>query len=97
MALYEDFCGKQTLTISEASKFAKAWRDAKAQTRKAACARLGAEFKLPVEGTRTTFVFSVAGVKTINTPKYSRPKTLDEVMDYSRPVAGFSKGRPIYA
>ena len=95
MALYESFI-RETVSISEASKLAQAWRNAKPQTRRAAVKAVHDGFEIKVEGTRTTFCFFADGsVKTVNAPRISVRKFL--VVDETKAVVGCCKGRPIYA
>ena len=96
MAIYN---GALQLSVKEAAKIAQLWKSENSDPRgrEVACELFGNSFRVQIEGTRTTFVFHADGtVQTINAkPHASQPKHL--VMDYSRPVVGFSKGRPIYA
>jgi hypothetical protein len=94
-----DFFNRTSVSISEASKFAKAWRETRQPSRDAAVKRYGNGFKVTVENTHTTFQFFADGkVVTFNAkpqPRYRTPMHLD--VDESKPVVGIRNGKVIYA
>ena len=96
MAIYN---GALHMPVRDAAKVAALWKSESSDSRgrEVACQLFGTTFKVQIEGTQTAFLFCADGtVKTLNAKAHrSQPKHLS--MDYSRPVVGFAKGRPIYA